>query len=46
MFTKIFCQITLKMETLFNSAVYWGCFYGTLIFKLNFDYKSMAQFSF
>ena len=49
MFTKIFCQIkkiTLKMNILFNSAAYWGCFQGTLIFKLHFDYKSMAQASF
>ena len=31
------------MDTLFNSAAYWGCFQGTLIFELNSDYKSMAQ---
>ena len=42
MFTKIFCQITLKMDTLFNSGAYWGFFQGTLIFELNFDYKSMV----
>ena len=34
------------MNTLFNSAAYWGCFQGTLIFELHFDYKSMAQCSF
>ena len=34
------------MDTLFNSAAYWCCFQGTLIFGLNFDYKSMAQCSF
>ena len=34
------------MDTLFNSAAYWGCFQGTLIFELNFDYKSKAQCSF
>ena len=34
------------MDTLFNSAAYWGCFQGTLIFELNFDYKSIAQCSF
>ena len=39
-------KITLKMDTLFNSAAYWGCFQGTLIFELRFDYKSMAQCSF
>ena len=31
------------MDTLFNSAAYWGCFQGTLIFELRFDYKSMAH---
>ena len=31
------------MNPLFNSAVYWGCFQGTFIFELHFDYKSMAQ---
>ena len=49
MFTKIFCQIKqnyTKNEHLFNSEAYWGCFQGTLIFELNFDYKSMAQCSF
>ena len=30
------------MNTLFNTAVYWGRFQGTLIFQLHFDYKSMA----
>ena len=34
------------MDTLFNSAVYWGCFQGTLIFEFYFDYKPMAQCSF
>ena len=45
-FQKYFAKkskITLKMNTLFNSAAYWGCFQGTLIFELNSDYKSMAQ---
>ena len=34
------------MNTLFNTAAYWGRFQGTLIFQLHFDYKSMAQSSF
>ena len=34
------------MNTLFNSAVYWGCFQGTLIFEIYSDYKSMAESSF
>ena len=34
------------MDTLFNSVAYWSCFQGTLIFELNFDYKSKAQYSF
>ena len=46
MLTKIFCQITLKMDTFFNSAACCGCFQVTLIFELNFDYRSMAQCSF
>ena len=34
------------MNTLFNSAAYWGCFQGTLIFEIYSDYKSMAESSF
>ena len=34
------------MNTLFNSVAYWGCFQGTLIFELHFDFKSVAQSGF
>ena len=34
------------MNTLFNSAAYWGCFPGTLIFEIYSEYKSMAESSF
>ena len=48
MFTKMFCQvkqITLKTNTLFDSAAYWNYFEGALIFELHFDSKPLAQSS-
>ena len=47
-FTKTFCQINqiaLKMNTFFNSEVYWGCFQRTFIFEFYFYYMSVTQSS-